>query len=177
MTRLLPTRRFLRNSGLFLAVAVFACAWSRSVEASCGDYVMIGGHSSKADQHASGPSDRQNPILGSRSLWAIINEFRNHHWDQLAAAKLRDLTKLKHATPGSSGGRDHSPCHGPMCSQQRSLPPLAPPVQLRAAIDQFATLSTMDRVDSFEIRSLPFLDSELGFRQTVTSRIFRPPRA
>lgn len=67
------------------------------------------------------------------------------------------------------------PCHGPGCSQRKSLPVGNLPVKLRVSHDQWALMGLAADAASDEfILFQP--DPELSARMSYASRIFRPPR-
>lgn len=143
------TNRTLRNSGILLVCVVFVCMCPGSTFAACGDYVTVTGRVSQSHamtSHESEPNSLSDLDFGQ----------------MLVGQKLPRPKK--------------TPCHGPNCSKQRSVPPMAPAAPLRLNLQDWAVLSG-DRPDiSCDDLVAPVADPSVGFAMSHFSRVFRPPR-
>lgn len=148
MVYFIPTRR---NVASLLALVVGLLLVPSSVDAGCGDYVLVG----NPRNHVSGSQHFHGMTAGS------ARRTDDHSFSEL-------LLDKEHSRPLQS------PCHGPNCSD-RSGSPAIPVPQINPSIERWA-YSFSVQLCSFLSSSPLLAESRVCITENCGLSILRPPR-
>lgn len=164
---------------LTVVVAVCACAWvaPRQADASCGDYVMIGGHQRVRHQSLSHQgvgrhlTGLQGTSLGSARPSGDVQGFGDHDLSGDSDPSREELASRRH-----EGGQSGFPvCDGPGCRQRREAP-TSPPTRVTVEEHSWGLLPRIVKL-TLEASHFVDLSIESATAFSVATGIFRPPRA